>query len=142
MKQYQKNVQKFKRKQKQISIGIGHGNFKDFPYYTLTPEDFCYFDPPSWIMDASFGQKLLGDWTKYDDKEVWRICNLLNDKKVPFAYTSVLEYKDQRYDELWNWAQEKEYEVLPIPKKYSSYSNKKYYDPKEEKPLEVLITNF
>ena len=130
-------------RRKNRTMSIGYGDFKDFPYYTLTPKDFCYFDPPSWIMDSFFEQKLLGDWSKQDDQEVWRICNQLNEKKIPFVYTSVLEYKDQRYEELENWVQEKELKMVSIPKIYCSYTKRiKYYDPKVERPLEVLITNF
>lgn len=121
-------------------IQIHNLSFEKIPYYIFKPNDFLYFDPPYWLTSATYhdGSRCFGDWTKEKDKELFRILDQLNARKIPFALSNVIEHHGESYPELVEWS--KQYNIIPVPTNYKNCNYQKIH--KNEDTLEVLITNF
>ena len=98
---------------------------------TISESDFVYLDPP-YLITASEYNKL---WSQEDDEKLCALLDDLNEKKIRFALSDVVNYKGKENTKLLEWA--KKYKVHPIK---SNYIN--YHDNSVKSFSEVLITNY
>ena len=92
-----------------------------------------YLDPP-YLITASEYNKL---WNQKDDDELCCVLDELNENKIRFALSDVVNYKDKKNEKLLKWAQDNNYIMHPIK---SNYIN--YHDNSIKTFSEVLITNY
>lgn len=112
-----------------------HWSNKDYKLFlskiVLTEKDFVYFDPPYLITSSEYNKL----WKQKDDDELCSLLDELNKKKIRFALSNVVNYKEKENTKLLKWA--KKYNIYPIK---SNYIN--YHDNRVKSFLEVLITNY
>ena len=132
------NLLEFCEKVKNIDIEFKNEDFRDFKIDNLTPEDFCYFDPPYFLGDASYNEN--NNWTEKDEKDLLDYINKLNEKQIKFALSNVTQHKGKKNDLLINWAIENKYNINYLNYNYnnSNYQSKNKLNTTEE----VLITNY
>lgn len=118
----------FRKKQ----IKILNYDFRDKELYKDT-EAIYYFDPPYLITDAPYNTK----WSEEDEKELLELLDHLNQRKIKFALSNVLESNGKENKLLKKWC--KKYNVFNMDRKYlnSNYRKKNITVAKE-----VLITNY
>lgn len=92
-----------------------------------------YFDPPYLITDAPYNNK----WNENDEKELLELLDWLNDRKIKFALSNVVESNGKENIILKEWS--KKYKINYMNRKYlnSNYRKKNITIAKE-----VLITNY
>lgn len=116
----------------QKNIHWSNEDYKSFfSKITLTEKDFVYLDPP-YLITASEYNKL---WNQKDDDELCALLDDLNEQKIRFALSDVVNYKGKENTKLLEWA--KKYKVHSIK---SNYIN--YHDNSVKSFTEVLITNY
>ena len=117
-----KNLLAFCEKLKSKNIEFISEDFKKFKIDNLTSEDFCYFDPPYFLGDASYNEN--NNWTEKDEKDLLNYINKLNEKN----------------NILIDWAIENKYNINYLDYNYnnSNYHSKSKLNVTEE----VLITNY
>ena len=113
-------------------------DFKKIKIDNLTPEDFCYFDPPYFLGDASYNEN--NNWTEKDEKELLSYINKLNDNNIKFALSNVTQHRGEKNQLLIDWAIENKYNINYLDYNYnnSNYHSKSKLNITEE----VLITNY
>lgn len=133
-----KNLLAFCQKLKNKNIEFINEDFKKFDIDNLTTEDFCYFDPPYTLGDASYNEN--NNWTEKDEKDLLNYINKLNDKKIKFALSNVTQHKGEKNNLLIDWAIENKYNINYLNYNYnnSNYHSKNKLNITEE----VLITNY
>ena len=94
-------------------------------------DDFIYLDPPYLITDSEYNKF----WSKKRELDLLNLLNYLNRKKVKFALSNVIEYRDKKNNLLIEWM--KKYHVHQIKSNYISCHNNGKKNIKE-----VLITNY
>lgn len=101
-------------------------------------DDFVYADPPYLITDAVYNET--SGWNEKNEEELLRYLDELNNKKIKFALSNVLEKEERENIILKNWIKKNNYFIYDIQYHYRSSSyNKKNRNGKER---EVLITNY
>lgn len=118
-------------------------NFDEFDFSDLSYDDFVYCDPPYLITTGTYndGKRGFTGWNEEQEKKLLKILDELNEKKVYFALSNVLEHKGKENLILRNWIEEKKYFVSFISKNYSN-SNYHTIDRNKNSTVEVVITNY
>lgn len=118
-------------------------NFDNFDFSDLSYDDFVYCDPPYLITTGTYndGKRGFTGWNEEQEKKLLKILDELNEKKVYFALSNVLEHKGKENLILRNWIEEKKYFVSFISKNYSN-SNYHTIDRNKNSTVEVVITNY
>lgn len=118
-------------------------NFDNFDFSDLSYDDFVYCDPPYLITTGTYndGKRGFTGWNEEQEKKLLKILDELNEKKVYFALSNVLEHKGKENLILRNWIEEKKYFVSSISKNYSN-SNYHTIDRNKNSTVEVVITNY
>ena len=106
-------------------------DFRDFDINSLLVNDFVYADPPYLITTASYNST----WTEKEELELYKLLDSLNEKKIKFALSNVIQHKDKTNDLLKEWS--KKYIVHQLN---YSYSNCNYQT--QGSSQEVLIINY
>lgn len=114
-------------------------DFRSFNYSVLQPGDLIYCDPPYTISTGSYndGKRGFNGWSEADDIALIHILDLLSDRGVHFALSSVLEHKGMTNQFLLDWAQK--YTIHELTYNYNNcnyQANNLLYHTRE-----VLITN-
>lgn len=116
----------------QKKIYWSNEDYKSFLSKILTTEnDFIYLDPPYLITSSEYNKF----WRQKDDDELYSLLDEFTKKKIRFALSNVVTYKDKENIKLLKWA--KKYNVYPVK---SNYIN--YHDNSIKSFSEVLITNY
>ena len=133
-----KNLLAFCEKLKSKNIEFISEDFKKFKIDNLTSEDFCYFDPPYFLGDASYNEN--NNWTEKDEKDLLNYINKLNEKNIKFALSNVTQHRGEKNNILIDWAIENKYNINYLDYNYnnSNYHSKSKLNVTEE----VLITNY
>lgn len=133
-----KNLLAFCEKLKSKNIEFISEDFKKFKIDNLTSEDFCYFDPPYFLGDASYNEN--NNWTEKDEKDLLNYINKLNEKNIKFALSNVTQHRGEKNNILIDWAIENKYNINYLDYNYnnSNYHSKNKLNVTEE----VLITNY
>ena len=82
-----------------------------------------YVDPPYLITCASYNEN--GGWTENDEKDLLKVLDELNDKKVRFALSNVLKNKGRKNTILNDWI--KAHNDLTVHHLNFNYSNCNYH---------------
>lgn len=133
-----KNLLEFCRKLLIKNISFVNTDYKNFELNSLTDNDFCYFDPPYYLGDASYNEN--GGWNEKNEKELLEYLNEVNKKGIKFALSNVTEHKGLKNEILIDWAIENQYNIHNLN---YNYSNSNYHlKDKNQVTKEVLITNY
>ena len=133
-----KNLLSFCEALRNKNVEFVSEDFKKIKIDNLTPEDFCYFDPPYFLGDASYNEN--NNWTEKDEKELLSYINKLNDNNIKFALSNVTQHRGEKNQLLIDWAIENKYNINYLDYNYnnSNYHSKSKLNITEE----VLITNY
>lgn len=112
-----------------------HWSNKDYKTFlnniNILQNDFIYLDPPYLITSSEYNKL----WQQKDDDELYNLLDKLNSKRIRFAMSNIVYYKEKENTKLLEWS-----------KKYNSYSIKSnfinYHDNSTKSFSEVLITNY
>jgi len=133
-----KNLLDFCRKLVVKNISFVNTDYKNFEIDSLTEKDFCYFDPPYYIGDASYNEN--DGWNENKEKELLNYLNKVNKHGIKFALSNVTEHKGLKNEILIDWAIENQYNIHNLN---YNYSNSNYHiKDKNQVTKEVLITNY
>ncbi|MCA9360949.1 Dam family site-specific DNA-(adenine-N6)-methyltransferase [Candidatus Kaiserbacteria bacterium] len=133
-----KNVAAFNQISNEKTITFKNGDFRDIETIKLDKDDFVYLDPPYLLGLASYNE--MGGWTEKDEKDLYSLLTRLDEKKVRFALSNVLEHKGDVNKIIKKWAKEHNYQVHKLD---YHYKNSNYHSSaKNNKTVEVLITNY
>lgn len=133
-----KNLLEFCRKLVIKNISFVNSDYKNFEINSLTEKDFCYFDPPYYLGDASYNEN--DGWNENKEKELLEYLNKVNKHGVKFALSNVTEHKGLKNEILIDWAIENQYNIHNLN---YNYSNSNYHiKDKNQITKEVLITNY
>lgn len=118
-------------------IDFQQKDFRQIDLKQLGPGDFLYADPPYLITTATYNEQ--NGWTEEHERYLLELLDSLNDRRVKFALSNVLEKSDRKNTILENWA--KNYHVHDMK---MNYSNSNYQKKKQTGTMEreVLITNY
>ena len=100
--------------------------------------------PPYLITTGSYndGKRGFKGWTEKEEINLLNILDQLDEDKIKFALSNVIEHKDNRNDILINWINKNNnYKTNYLNK---NYSNSNYQTKNRDKngSIEVLITNY
>lgn len=133
-----KNLLEFCRKLVVKNISFVNTDYKNFELNSLTSNDFCYFDPPYYLGDASYNEN--DGWNENKEKELLEYLNEVNKHGIKFALSNVTEHKGLKNEILIDWAIENQYNIHNLN---YNYSNSNYHlKDKNQVTKEVLITNY
>ena len=133
-----KNLLEFCRKLVVKNISFVNTDYKKFELNSLTSNDFCYFDPPYYLGDASYNEN--DGWNENKEKELLEYLNKVNKHGIKFALSNVTEHKGLKNEILIDWAIENQYNIHNLN---YNYSNSNYHlKDKNQVTKEVLITNY
>ncbi len=133
-----KNLLDFCRKLVVKNISFINTDYKNFEIDSLTEKDFCYFDPPYYLGDASYNEN--DGWNENKEKELLAYLNKVDKHGVKFALSNVTEHKGLKNEILIDWAIENQYNIHNLN---YNYSNSNYHiKDKSQITKEVLITNY
>ena len=133
-----KNLLEFCRKLVVKNISFINTDYKKFELNSLTSNDFCYFDPPYYLGDASYNEN--DGWNENKEKELLEYLNKVNKHGIKFALSNVTEHKGLKNEILIDWAIENQYNIHNLN---YNYSNSNYHlKDKNQITKEVLITNY
>lgn len=120
------------------NISFVNTDYKNFEIDSLTEKDFCYFDPPYYLGDASYNEN--DGWNENKEKELLNYLNKVNKHGIKFALSNVTEHKGLKNEILIDWAIENQYNIHNLN---YNYSNSNYHiKDKNQVTKEVLITNY
>ena len=133
-----KNLLEFCSKLVVKNISFINTDYKKFNLDSLTGNDFCYFDPPYYLGDASYNEN--DGWNEKKEKELLEYLNEVNERGIKFALSNVTEHKGLKNEMLIDWAIENQYNIHNLNYKYN---NANYHlKNKNQITKEVLITNY
>ncbi len=133
-----KNLLAFCRKLIVKNISFVNTDYKKFKLDTLTSSDFCYFDPPYYLGDASYNEN--DGWNENNEKELLEYLNEVDRHGIKFALSNVTEHKGLKNRILIDWAIENQYNIHNLN---YNYCNSNYHlKDKSQITKEVLITNY
>lgn len=133
-----KNLLEFCKKLVIKNISFVNTDYKKFELNSLTSKDFCYFDPPYYLGDASYNEN--DGWNETKEKELLDYLNEVNKHGIKFALSNVTEHKGLKNEILIDWAIENQYNIHNLN---YNYSNSNYHlKDKNQVTKEVLITNY
>ncbi len=133
-----KNLLEFCRKLVVKNISFVNTDYQEFELNSLTSNDFCYFDPPYYLGDASYNEN--DGWNENKEKELLEYLNKVNKHGIKFALSNVTEHKGLKNEILIDWAIENQYNIHNLN---YNYSNSNYHlKDKNQITKEVLITNY
>ena len=133
-----KNLLAFCEKLRNKNVEFVNEDFKKFKIDNLTSEDFCYFDPPYLLGDASYNEN--NNWTEKDEKDLLNYIDQLNKKNIKFALSNVTQHRGEKNNLLIDWAIENRYNINYLD---YNYNNSNYHSKsKNNITEEVLITNY
>lgn len=116
--------------------------FQDFDFSVLEKDDFLYADPPYLITTGSYndGKRGFTGWGEKEEKDLYEILDMLNDRGVKFALSNVSEHKGLKNNILTDWQLSRGYNLHYID---FNYNNSNYHAKNTDKKTnEVLITNY
>ena len=131
------NLIRFLNKMKEIEVSFYNEDFTKLKINILSQNDLVYCDPPYLITCASYNER--GGWNEKKEKELLTLLDKLDERRIKFALSNVLENKGKSNDILKEWS--KKYNVNYLS---SSYGNCNYHtkDKSHNSTVEVLITNY
>ena len=136
------NLKSFVERLQTIEHSFSSLNFDQIDLSQLSSNDFVYCDPPYLITTGSYndGKRGFTGWGVSEERALLNILSDLNVRGVKFALSNVVEHKGRTNELLREWIESNGFimHVLSM-----NYNNSNYQATnKEEKTLEVLVTNY
>lgn len=114
------------------NIKFFNQDFENFIYSLKFEEnDFVYLDPPYLISSCEYNK----GWDLECEERLLRIIDYLNENKIKFALSNVLQHKGKNHPILNEWANK--YNIINVQSNYICY-----YDNTLKNTKEVLIVNY
>jgi len=139
-----KNLINFIKKLKEKHFMFTDLSFEQFDFRFLTNNDLVYCDPPYLITLGTYndGKRGFKGWNRLEEKLLYETLDKLNEKRVRFALSNVIEHKGKSNDILKEWL--KTNPSYSINYLNNHYSNSNYHTKNRDKnsSIEVLITNY
>jgi len=138
------NLEMFHNRLKKNNIEFTCKSFEEFDFTILTENDFVYCDPPYLITTGTYndGKRGFKGWTEKEERELLNTLDKLNNQKIKFALSNVLEHKGKSNEILKKWLNtNSEYIINYININYSN-SNYQTIIRDKDASIEVLITNY
>ena len=114
------------------------GDFRKIAIDSYTEKSFFYADPPYLITCATYNEQ--NGWTEKDERDLLEYLQKLDEKRIRFALSNVLECKGRKNEILCKWIDEHE-NFKAIPLEYD-YDNSNYHKKNNAITREVLIINY
>lgn len=138
------NLEIFLHRIKNTEIEFTAHNFREFDFSAFGANDFVYCDPPYLISTGTYndGKRGFTGWNKDEENALLEILDRLNERRIKFALSNVLEHKGKSNEILKQWLEKNpDYRVNFIK---HHYSNSNYQTANRDKNAssEVLITNY
>lgn len=118
-------------------------SFELLNYDILDKDDFVYLDPPYLITTGTYndGKRGFKGWGEKEEYDLLNLLNNLNQRKIRFALSNVLEHKGRKNNILLEWISEQKYKVHELN---YHYKNSSYNTQRKGEVIsrEVLITNY
>ncbi len=141
--QMKKNLENFIIRIKEKECYFSKLCFTDFNFSVFGKNDFFYCDPPYLITTGTYndGKRGFKGWSLTEEVQLLDLLNDLNQKKIKFALSNVIEHKGKSNDILKSWVNSNSYNINYLS---SNYSNSNYQTIVRDKKatIEVLITNY
>lgn len=131
----QLKFKKFVNHIKHININFTNNDFRKFDINMLSQDDFVYADPPYLISTATYNEQ--DGWNEKNEIELLKLLDYLDEKKVKFALSNVLEHKGKYNHILMEWSKKYKIHYLNY-----NYNNCNYHKKNKGKSVEVLIVNY
>lgn len=132
-----KNVKLFSEKIKTKEVIFLSKDFNDINFKQYE-NPFFYCDPPYLLGDASYNEN--GGWDEKKETELLEFLKQLDINGIKFALSNVIEHKGKQNKLLLDWCLKNQFNIIYLDKNYSNSNYQTKY--KEQKTLEVLITNY
>ena len=132
-----KNVKLFSEKIKTKEVIFLSKDFNDIDFKQYE-KPFFYCDPPYLLGDASYNEN--GGWHEQKENELLAFLKQLDTSGVKFALSNVIEHKGKQNKLLLDWCLKNQFNIIYLDKNYSNSNYQTKH--KEQKTLEVLITNY
>lgn len=117
------------------NVCIGKSDFRNLNIDLLNKNDFVYLDPPYLNTTATYNEN--EGWTIKDEKDLYRLCEELNNKEIKFGLSNVFENKGIKNEELIKWCEVNNWNVYTFDKHTYCACGKGNSNAKE-----VFITNY
>lgn len=132
-----KNVKLFSEKIKTKEVIFLSKDFNDIDFKQYE-KPFFYCDPPYLLGDASYNEN--GGWDEKKETELLEFLKQLDINGIKFALSNVIEHKGKQNKLLLDWCLKNQFNIIYLDKNYSNSNYQTKH--KEQKTLEVLITNY
>lgn len=118
-------------------------NFDSFNFSKLSKDDFVYCDPPYLITTGTYndGKRGFTGWGEIEEKKLLSILDYVNQRKIKFALSNVLEHRGKKNNLLLNWIADNKYYLSHFKMNYAN-SNYHAINNENQRTDEVLITNY
>lgn len=136
----QKKLEAFIDRLRNGDYSLCNLDFRNISLDEYTDKSFFYVDPPYLITCATYNEQ--DGWNEEDEKALLQYLDELNDRKIRFALSNVLESRGWSNDILKEWLNrnQKKYRVIDLN---YSYANSSYHMKQREcATREVLIVNY
>ena len=134
-KSINKKLESFIDKLKKQNISFLNTRFQD---YIVPDNAFVYCDPPYYLTTASYNEN--GAWTYSDEVDLLNYLLDLNNRKIKFALSNVLEHQGKKHTMLLDWGNKNDFKFHKINSNYNNSNYQKSIN--KGNSLEVLITNY
>jgi adenine-specific DNA-methyltransferase len=113
-------------------------DFREFDVSALTENSLVYCDPPYLITCATYNER--DGWSERDERDLLAFLDVLNERRIKFALSNVLNSKGKTNTILAEWLGKRNYRVIRLNYSYSNsnYQTKNRTDSADE----VLIVNY
>lgn len=138
------NLERFVIKMKESNIDFTNNCFNDFDFSNFGENDFVYCDPPYLITTGTYndGKRGFKGWTEKEENQLLKTLDNLDNNKIKFALSNVLEHKGKSNEILKSWVSSNpNYKINFINFNYSN-SNYQTLIRDKNSSIEVLITNY
>jgi DNA adenine methylase Dam len=120
--------------EKEINVSLG--DYYDLDLNKINPEvDLVYLDPP--YLASKY---LYGGWSKENETELLNWIDYINKNGFKFLLSNTFSHRGIENKELMEWSSN--YKVKYIDMTYNAWSSRVESVKKEDKTIEVLISNF
>lgn len=119
-----------------MNIYFSNEDYRDFiknGLKKIEANDFYYLDPPYFITEAPYNS----NWDINNEIDLYKFLDYLNEKKVKFALSNVVESNGKKNEILIDWMSK--YNVIYLNR---NYLNSNYRKKNLSKAIEVLIKNY
>ncbi|WP_168415175.1 DNA adenine methylase [Erwinia amylovora] len=106
----------FSRKIKEINVSFYQEDYK-LLMNSIDSDDFVYLDPPYRLTTGSYndGKRGFNGWGVDDESNLFCFCNQLNNKKIKFMLSYVLEHGGEYNHQLKSFIEENDYKLIELP---------------------------